>query len=67
MGIAPTEEFWQWLMARKAEIERGMIRAGDKADETHIRMLLKTERAELDVVISFYDRIVMKRVAAKAD
>jgi cell division protein FtsB len=56
MADDPTEEFWQWLAARKAAIEKEMENAN-----THNRMLLKTARAELDWVMAAYERIVMKR------
>jgi len=64
MCLASNEEFWQWLMARKAETESRMLRAGQNSNSW---MLLKSDRAELRVVIAAYDRIVRQGVVTKAD
>jgi len=50
-----TQEFFQWLNERRAAIESELRHASD-----HNRVLLKTERSELDRVIAAYKRIVMK-------
>jgi hypothetical protein len=51
----PTNEFLLWLETRRARIEEKLKQADATA-----RVLLRTERAELDAVIAAYKRIVMQ-------
>jgi hypothetical protein len=54
MATDPADMFWQWLVERRTHINEQRKTAND-----NWRALLKTERAELEVIMATYERMVM--------
>lgn len=52
----PNEAFWLWLVMRKADYRRRLELA-----DANTRPLIKTEAAELDLIMTTYDRMVRNR------